>query len=232
MMPSNKILFVEDEFTLLKGISASLGVYSDITGVASLAEAQKALVNETFDLVLLDKGLPDGSGLDLLPRIREVSPDTAVIILTGDSDFNSVNKCIAAGADDYLVKSEFIMQDLLVRIPLALKKARLRKEIEALRKHLSLILPTTVEQLTSDAYEQFLSMAERGYLERVLDLCGGDPNEAADRIGIARSTISYKMGRLGILRRPKIKTNFVEPKNSEPKPHSHSEKENPIGGRT
>ncbi len=224
MLPSIKILSVEDEPTLLQAISSSLGVYSDITGVASLGEARKALSRETFDLILLDKGLPDGSGLDLLPRIRESSPKSAVIILTGDSDFNSVNKCIAAGADDYLVKSQYIMPDLLVRIPLALKKANLRTEVEEYRKFLSLLLPTTVEQLTGEAFEQFMATAERGYLERAIELSGGNTDKTANRIGIAKSTLAYKINRLDITKQPKARATSQGPSDFASKLHSPEKK--------
>lgn len=118
-----------------------LGVYNDVSEADSLASARAVLQRETFDVVILDKGLPDGDGIELLTEIKASHPSTVVIVLTSDSDFSSVKHCIARGADDYVVKSENVVPDLLVRIPIAVSKAASTRKL------------ANLEQLVKDAFK-------------------------------------------------------------------------------
>ncbi|WP_417909314.1 response regulator [Candidatus Electronema sp. PJ] len=70
----------------------------------SVAEFKQVLRQAPVALVLLDINLPDGSGVDLIPEIKAVNPDTAVIMLSGVTDLQTALKCIRHGADDYLTK--------------------------------------------------------------------------------------------------------------------------------
>lgn len=121
-------------------VSQLLGVYNDVLEADSLAEARVLLQKETFDVVILDKGLPDGDGIELLTELKASHPTTVVIVLTSDSDFSSVKHCIARGADDYVVKSENVVPDLLVRIPIAVSKAASTRRL------------SNLEQLVKDAF--------------------------------------------------------------------------------
>jgi len=122
-------------------VSQLLGVYNDVSEAESLATARAILQRETFDVVVLDKGLPDGDGTELLTEIKAAHPNTVVIVLTSDSDFSAVKHCIARGADDYVVKSESVVPDLLVRIPIAVSKAASTRRLKNL------------EQLVKDAFK-------------------------------------------------------------------------------
>ena len=119
------ILLVEDEADFRDQVVKLLGVYNDIAEAGSLEEARSLLQQKRFDVVLLDKKLPDGDGLTLIPEITLKSPQTVVIVLTGDNNLNLVQKCLDAGASDYLFKSENPVPDLLVRIPMALSRKTL-----------------------------------------------------------------------------------------------------------
>ena len=111
-----------------------LGVYNDVDEAGDLAAARKALQSNSYDVVILDKGLPDGDGIELISEVKDLHPNAVVIILTSDSDFSSVKHCIARGADDYVIKSENIVPDLLVRIPVAVSKAASNKRLENLEQ--------------------------------------------------------------------------------------------------
>ena len=110
-------------------VSQLLGVYNDVEEAKDLASARKALFTRNYDVVILDKGLPDGDGITLIPEIKNAMPNAVVIVLTSDSDFSSVKHCIARGADDYVIKSESIIPDLLVRIPVAVSKAATNRRL-------------------------------------------------------------------------------------------------------
>lgn len=134
MKSGYKILLVEDMDSFRGAVIQLLGVYNDVVGVADLASARKALQIDSFDVVILDKGLPDGNGISLIGEIKSENPNAVVIILTSDSDFSSVKHCIALGADDYVIKSENIVPDLLVRIPVAVSKAASNKRLLSLEQ--------------------------------------------------------------------------------------------------
>jgi DNA-binding NtrC family response regulator len=127
-----KILLVEDMESFRAAVSQMLGVYNDITEAGSLAAARSILLKESFDIAVLDKALPDGDGIELLTEIKASYPNTIVIMLTSDSDFSSVKHCMARGADDYVVKSENIIPDLLVRIPIAVSKSASTRRLQNL----------------------------------------------------------------------------------------------------
>jgi DNA-binding NtrC family response regulator len=115
-------------------VTQLLGVYNDVEEAIDLASARAKLRTNTYDVVILDKGLPDGDGIELISEIKEGNPSTVVIILTSDSDFSSVKHCIARGADDYVIKSPSIVPDLLVRIPVAVSKAASSRRLEHLEQ--------------------------------------------------------------------------------------------------
>lgn len=134
-MKSNfKILLVEDMDSFRGAVKQMLDVYNDVDEAPDLATARAALRKSTYDVVILDKGLPDGDGINLISEIKSVNPNAVVIVLTSDSDFSSVKHCIARGADDYVIKSENIIPDLLVRIPVAISKAASSRRLESLEQ--------------------------------------------------------------------------------------------------
>src|SRR5258708_3923890 len=100
------ILVIDDDLVLGATLSKFLGVYNDVVCGESLRDARQLLMQKEFDVVLLDRGLPDGNGLDFLAEVKLIKPFVPVIIMTADPDFNSVQKAIAQGADDYLMKSD------------------------------------------------------------------------------------------------------------------------------
>src|SRR5436853_4825313 len=57
-----------------------------------------------ISVVILDRKLPDGNALDLLPRIRELSPQASVVIVTGLADLDGVITALRYGAADYILK--------------------------------------------------------------------------------------------------------------------------------
>lgn len=133
-MKQFKILLVEDIDSFRGAVSQLLGVYNDVDEAVDLESARKAIGARAYDVVILDKGLPDGNGITLISEIKTVNPNAVVIVLTSDSDFSSVKHCISQGADDYVIKSENVVPDLLIRIPVAVSKAASQRKLASLEQ--------------------------------------------------------------------------------------------------
>lgn len=117
-----KFLIVEDEPNLQKLISYFLKKEEHITEEAlTYKEAKYKLQNFSYDVVILDLNLPDGSGLNLLPMIREDHPATATIIVSAKDSLEDRIKGLEHGADDYLIKP-FHVSELNARIKAVIRR--------------------------------------------------------------------------------------------------------------
>lgn len=98
-------LVVEDDKGHFQLIKRSLkNLTEEITHCTSIAEANEKLKDRDFDVVLLDLGLPDGNGLDLLSPLTESQPDLPVVVMTSSSELTDVVSAMSSGAWDYIVK--------------------------------------------------------------------------------------------------------------------------------
>jgi DNA-binding response OmpR family regulator len=93
---------------------------------ASLAQADEALAEGTFDIVLLDLGLPDGDGLEWLAAYRQRDPQGAVLVMTARDRVADRVKGLRLGADDYLVKP-FAPDELDARIDVLVRRANVSR---------------------------------------------------------------------------------------------------------
>jgi DNA-binding response OmpR family regulator len=110
------VLIVEDERTLARELGIFLHNHGFGCTVARTAkEAREHLANTPFDFVLLDLGLPDGDGLDVLAEAKQHDLTAAVIILTARSSVEDRIGGLELGADDYLAKP-FSLPELLARM--------------------------------------------------------------------------------------------------------------------
>lgn len=118
---STRILVVEDDKTIAMGIEYSLqqeGFHPVVRHTAS--SAMDTLQQESFDLLLLDITLPDGSGFNICEQVRKTS-NTPVIFLTARDDEGNVVMGLDMGADDYVTKP-FRIRELISRIKSVLRR--------------------------------------------------------------------------------------------------------------
>lgn len=118
-----RVLLVEDD----PGLAAALRDHVVAAAHAvdwsrGIEEAEAAMLAVTYDLLLLDLGLPDGSGIDLLRAMRLRGERTPVIILTARDRITERIAGLDAGADDYLVKP-FDLGELSARIGAVTRRA-------------------------------------------------------------------------------------------------------------
>ncbi|QTE93109.1 response regulator [Shewanella algae] len=111
-----RILLIEDNELLAQGILLSLAKLDmQVDHVTSIKQAEAAVINESFSAIVLDLGLPDGNGRQLLTQWRRRGIDTPTIVLTANTDFDTKLACLDLGADDYLAKP-FDVRELVARI--------------------------------------------------------------------------------------------------------------------
>lgn len=111
-----RILVVEDDAVLLDGLKIGLGLSGfTVDAVATFADAAEALAADRFDAVVLDRMLPDGSGLEVLARLREKGDRTPVLLLTAKDETADRIDGLDAGADDYLGKP-FDLDEVAARL--------------------------------------------------------------------------------------------------------------------
>ncbi|MCL1821108.1 MAG: response regulator transcription factor [Oscillospiraceae bacterium] len=88
----------------------------------TLAGAREFLDSQKPDIIVLDRGMPDGEGLDFLKAIRAAGSNTPVLMLTGYGETNDVITGFKTGCDDYLPKP-YVFEELLMRLTRLLKSA-------------------------------------------------------------------------------------------------------------
>lgn len=157
-----QILIVDDYpdiVHLLQEFLQDQGLSTLVAG--SAAELREALRHNHIALVLLDIGLPDANGADLLPELKEYDPDLTVIMLTAVTDLQTALDCIRKGADDYLTKpvqfSDFFntLRKVLEKRRLTINNRLYQKQIEQARFRIQLL-----HELTMQMNSAYLSMTE------------------------------------------------------------------------
>jgi len=120
-----RILIAEDDAAIVSFLVKGLKAEGYATAVATTGEEAKQLLAsnlETFDLVLLDLGLPVVSGLDVLTTLRQRDASLPVIVLTARAETADKVRGLELGANDYVTKP-FSFAELLARIRATLRSA-------------------------------------------------------------------------------------------------------------
>ena len=111
-----RILVIEDDPVLADGLAVGLRLNGDtVDAVATCADAVAAIETGTFDAIILDLMLPDGSGLDLLADVRQAGNRTPVLMLTALDETADRIRGLDVGADDYIGKP-FDLDELAARL--------------------------------------------------------------------------------------------------------------------
>jgi DNA-binding response OmpR family regulator len=117
-----RLLLVEDNARLSGLIEEALRRQGfTIDAVATVGDAEAALTATSYDLIILDLGLPDGDGMDLLASLRSRGVGSLVLVLTARDSTQAVVSGLNGGADDFLCKS-FDMDELIARIRALLRR--------------------------------------------------------------------------------------------------------------
>jgi DNA-binding NtrC family response regulator len=132
-MSTANLLIVDDEDLIRWSLRERLvrDGYA-VTEAATATAALERIAGGGIDLILLDYRLPDGDGLAVLRRTREVSPDTLVILMTAYSTVQNAVEAMRLGAYHY-VNKPFNLDEVALLVEKALETSRLRREVRTLR---------------------------------------------------------------------------------------------------
>jgi two-component system response regulator AtoC len=131
-----RVLIVDDDRATSAGMADVVEEWGYEPEVADTVKAGWASISKLLpDVAIVDLKLPDGSGLDLLHRIKETYPDVSVVILTGHATVDSAVKALKVGAEDYVTKPVDLPR-LQVILKTVEDKQMMKQEIIELRRQL------------------------------------------------------------------------------------------------
>ncbi|HEX8544267.1 MAG TPA: response regulator [Pseudomonas sp.] len=161
-----RLLLIEDDVALGEGIHQALSREGyTVDWLKDGASALHSLLSESFDLAILDLGLPKLDGLEVLRRLRKSGSGLPVLILTARDATEDRIAGLDAGADDYLIKP-FDLSELKARLRALLRRSAGRAR--ALIEHAGITLDPGTQQVTYHDQAVFLTPKEYQLLHELL----------------------------------------------------------------
>lgn len=121
----NKILVVEDDLELVKTLSTTLARFSRRVFIAkNYSELEKIVDKHFFELAIFDRMLLGKDSLPILSYLRDISPQTKILVLSSKAEIGERIKGLESGADDYLSKP-FSLKEFILRVRILLNSERI-----------------------------------------------------------------------------------------------------------
>ncbi|MEO7659521.1 MAG: EAL domain-containing protein [Pyrinomonadaceae bacterium] len=196
------ILIVDDDLAVRGLLCAILSEKYECVSVGSAEEALSRLQNESFDLVISDINMGEMSGIELVSKIVELSPDTVVMVISGNQSMDSPIGAIRCGAFDYLQKP-FDIDQVLMSVDRSIAHAALLVLKRRHDNHLEALVAERTERLNYLAYYDALTgLPNRSFFEDKVSKClsnDADQNIAIyfvslDRFKNVRNTLGHALG--------------------------------------
>ena len=146
-----RVLIIDDEEQIRHLLIDVLGTSYDCSDAGSAEEALAALSENTFDLVISDIDMGGMSGLELVPRVHSLSPDTVVVMVSGNQDIGFAIEALRVGAFDYISKPIDI-RHVEASVERALNHSSLLKEKRRYKEQLETLLEERTAQVDWLAY--------------------------------------------------------------------------------
>jgi DNA-binding response OmpR family regulator len=168
-----KILVIEDDYALAMGIQFSLKAEDfDVVVVHTLENADKILINNDINLILLDVMLPDGNGYDYCKSLIERNIEIPIIFLTAISDEANIVQGLDIGADDYITKP-FGVKELSSRIKATLRRYEKNSKVKNFDNELltisELVINKKKNSVTKNGEEIILTPSEYRLLIELIE---------------------------------------------------------------
>lgn len=145
---SFSILLVEDnagDVVLLRELLNLSGIDFSLTHVSTLKETLLLCVENNFDVILLDLGLTDSTGLETLKKIQVFNVKSPVVVMTGLDDEDIALESLRQGAQDYLVKNKLTPDNLLRGIKYGIERKKIQDLLKKTARQFSLLSSATAE---------------------------------------------------------------------------------------
>ena len=166
-MDAGRILVVDDEPAIRRLLRNTLQVHDyAVLEATSVAETLALLGREKIDVVILDLGLPDGDGLDVIRKLRPQST-TPILVLSSRDDERGKVAALDAGADDYVTKP-FGVEELVARVRAALRHRVQMQGGRPLFQQDGLSVDLVHRKVTRDGAEVRLSPKEYEVLQQLV----------------------------------------------------------------
>lgn len=185
-----RILVVDDEPQISEVLCELLGVSYECTAVCSAEEALTLLRESSFSLVISDIMMGGMSGLEMMPHVIEISPQTVVLMISGVQTIESAIKALRAGAFDYVMKP-FDLRQVEVAVRRALEHYELRASKQRYENHLEEL----VEERTA-ALDRALESVEEAYRSTLMALAHALETRDAETHGHSERVVTFSL-RLG-----------------------------------
>lgn len=116
-MTHTKVLVVDDDANVGRFLSRTLKRQGfTVETAASVAEAWPMIESESFDLLIVDKTMPEESGMELLARLRDAEIDLPSVMITGNATVETIDEALGMGAEDYISKPFASADHLVARL--------------------------------------------------------------------------------------------------------------------
>jgi phosphoserine phosphatase RsbU/P len=173
----------------------------DVERANCLADGQKLLAKRPFDVAVVNLSLPDSHGLATFQRLRDRSPDTPVVVITGEGDEELAAQAVQQGAEDYLVKDAASPNVLIRSLRYASERSRRRQAERALKlSHAKMLAARKIQQKLFPAKPPVLPQATLSGRRVSFDVGGASfPAEAIggdyfDCIPMVKGTLGLAIG--------------------------------------
>ena len=160
-----KLLIIDDEEQIRQLLGDLLGTTYDCCEAGSAEEALTALSQQTFDLVISDIDMGGMSGLELVPRVHSIAPDTVVVMISGNQDIEFAIQALRVGAFDYITKP-IDLRHVEASVERALKHSELLKEKRLYKEQLEVLLKQRTAEVDWLAfYDTVTQLPNRAFFE-------------------------------------------------------------------
>ena len=192
-MPTNvspRILIVDDEVEITEILADLLSEEYECLRAASAEEALARLTESEFQLVISDITMPGMSGLDMIPHVKELSPDTVVVMISGMQTVESAIGALRLGAFDYLMKPFDLRQ-----VEAVVKRALEHHDLVVAKQRYENHLEELVEQRTVEL-DKALNSLEGAYRSTLKALTAALETRDSETHGHSERVVTYSL-RLG-----------------------------------
>ena len=187
---SPRILIVDDEIEITEILADLLSEDYECSRAGSAEEALRRLQEGVFQLVISDITMPGMSGLDMIPHVKELTPDTVVVMISGMQTVESAIGALRLGAFDYLMKPFDLRQ-----VEAVVKRALEHHDLVVAKQRYENHLEELVEQRTAEL-DRALNSLEGAYRSTLKALTAALETRDSETHGHSERVVSYSL-RLG-----------------------------------